>query len=396
MAPYIGPYSEYLADRGYSQLVFWKKTFLVGVFSRWLDQQKIEAGGITVDHEEQFFHCYAKQHLLRGGERIALSEVTCWLRQEGVISLTSIKAAELSEIDKNMLEYTSYLRDERGLAPTTIEVYAGAVRRFLTSIGGQCELELASVRATDITDYIRRLAPKDRTFSAAKDMVTSLRSFFRFAQYRGFIKADLAAAVPSVPGWSMISIPKAMPADCVRKLLDESKTWHTPAGLRNRAILLLLARLGLRAIEVTRLDLDDIDWRQGWLRVHGKGRQERPLPLPYDVGEAIASYLKGGRPQSTSRLVFLRSRAPYDGLKVGGDVGQIVRRAIRRAGIKLDVTGSHQLRHALAVDMLRQGLSLTEIGQMLRHRSPEATRKYAKVDLEGLREVALPWPGELP
>jgi len=194
----------------------------------------------------------------------------------------------------------------------------------------------------------------------------------------------------------MASIPRAMPADGVRRLLAESKTWRTPAGLRNRAILLLLARLGLRAREIVLLELDDIDWSQGWLRVHGKGRQERPLPLPHDVGEAIVAYLKNGRPQSTCRRLFLRSRAPFDGLRSSGDICQIVHRAIDRAGIEVKVTGSHQLRHALAVDMLRQGLSLTEIGQMLRHRSPEATRRYAKIDLDGLRAVALPWPGELP
>ena len=124
--------------------------------------------------------------------------------------------------------------------------------------------------------------------------------------------------------------------------------------------------------------------------------RDRPLPLPHDVGRAIASYLQDGRPELTCRRIFLRSRAPFDGLGSHSDICQIVRRAIARAGIELDVTGSHQLRHALAVDMLRQGLSLTEIGQMLRHRSPDATRRYAKVDLEGLREVALPWPGELP
>ena len=257
-------------------------------------------------------------------------------------------------------------------------------------------MRLASVRATQITDYIRRKAPRDRTFASAKHVVTALRSFFRFARYRDYIQTDLAAAVPSVAGWSMASIPRAMPAECVRRLLDESKTWRTPAGLRDRAILLLLARLGLRAREIASLELGDIDWPEGRLSVHGKGRQERPLPLPHDVGQAIASYLKDGRPKSTCRRVFLRSRAPFDGLGSHSDICQIVRRAIGRAGIEMDVTGAHQLRHALAVDMLRQGLSLTEIGQMLRHRSPEATRRYAKVDLAGLREVALPWPGEAP
>jgi site-specific recombinase XerD len=187
-----------------------------------------------------------------------------------------------------------------------------------------------------------------------------------------------------------------MPADCVRVLLNASKEWRTPAGLRNCAILLLLARLGLRAGEVVRLELNDLDWSEGCLSVHGKGRAERPLPLPHDVGQSIAAYLEHGRPESTCRRVFLRSRAPFDGLRSSTDICQIVRRAIGRAGIELASTGSHQLRHALAVDMLRQGAPLTDIGQVLRHRSPDATRWYAKVDLEALREVALPWPGTMP
>lgn len=252
------------------------------------------------------------------------------------------------------------------------------------------------MRASQIVDYIRRNAPKERTFASAKHIVTALRSFFRFARYRDYIHTDLAAAVPSVAGWSMASIPRAMPADCVRVLLSASKKWRTPAGLRNRAILLLLARLGLRAGEVVRLELSDIDWSEGCLGVHGKGRVERPLPLPHDVGEAIAAYLEDGRPNSACRRVFLRSRAPFDGLRSHSDVCQIVARAIRRAGIEPGSTGAHQLRHALAVDMLRQGASLTDIGQVLRHRSPDATRRYAKVDLEALRELAPPWPGDAP
>ena len=250
------------------------------------------------------------------------------------------------------------------------------------------------MHASQITDYIQRNAPRDRTFASAKHIVTALRSFFRFARYRDYIYTDLAAAVPSVAGWSMASIPRAMPADCVRVLLNASKKWRTPAGLRNRAILLLLARLGLRAGEVARLELGDIDWGEGSLSVHGKGRVERPLPLPHDVGKAIAAYLEHGRPESSCRRVFSRSRAPFYGLSSHSD--RIVARAIGRAGIELGSTGSHQIRHALAVNMLRQGASLTDIGQVLRHRSPDATRQYAKVDLEALREVALRWPGATP
>jgi integrase/recombinase XerD len=396
LAPYFEPYAEYLADERYSQVSYWKKTFLISEFSRWLSREGISVEEISTAHEEAFLRHRAQHRCLIAGSRIALSGVTSWLEEKGIIECRATTSVETSAVDRVLLEYRSYLHEDRGLASTTIETYAGYVRRFLKDISGGAELHLASVHASQIADYIQRNAPQDRTFAAAKDIVTALRSFFRFARYRDYIHTDLAAAVPSVAGWSMASIPRAMPADCVRALLNASKEWRTPAGLRNRAILLLLARLGLRAGEVVRLELGDIDWSDGCLSVHGKGRVQRPLPLPHDVGQAIATYLEHGRAESTCRQVFLRSRAPFDGLRSASDVCQIVARAITRAGIRLGSTGSHQFRHALAVDMLRQGLSLTDIGQVLRHRSPDATRRYAKVDLEALREVALPWPGTLP
>jgi integrase/recombinase XerD len=395
LAPYFEPYAKYLADEGYWQVSYWKKTFLISEFSRWLSREGISVDEIAT-HEEAFLRHRAHHRCPIAGNRIALSGVTSWLQEKGIIECRATTSVETSAVDRVLLEYRSYLGEDRGLAPTTIETYAGYVRRFLKDISGGAELHLASVHASQIADYIRRNAPQDRTFAAGKDIVTALRSFFRFARYRDYIHTDLAATVPSVAGWSMASIPRAMPADCVRALLNASKEWRTPAGLRNRAILLLLARLGLRAGEVVRLELGDIDWSDGCLSVRGKGRAERPLPLPHDVGQAIAAYLEHGRTVSTCRRVFLRSRAPFDGLRSTSDVCQIVARAITRAGIRLGSTGSHQLRHALAVDMLRQGLSLTDIGQILRHRSPDATRRYAKVDLEALREVALPWPGTLP
>jgi integrase/recombinase XerD len=396
LAPYFEPYAEYLANQGYSQVSYWKKTFLINEFSRWLSREGISVDEITTADEEAFLRHRAHHRCLKGGDRIALSNVTGWLQEKGFIECKALASAEMSGVERVSQEYSSYLHEDRGLAPATIKNYAGYIRHFLTDISGEAELRLASVQASQIADYIRRNAPQDRTFASAKHIVTALRSFFSFARYRDYIHTDLAATVPSVAGWSMASIPRAMPANCVRVLLDASKSWRTSAGLRNRAILLLLARLGLRAGEVVRLELGDIDWSEGCLSVHGKGRVERPLPLPHDVGQAIATYLKHGRPESSCRRVFLRSRAPFEGLRSPSDICQIVARAIRRAGIELDSTGSHQLRHALAVDMLRQGASLTDIGQVLRHRSPDATRRYAKVDLEALREVALPWPGAMP
>lgn len=396
LAPYLEPYAEYLAERGYSQVSFWKKTFLINEFSRWLEREGVPVGEITSGHEAAFLHDRAGHRVLKGGDRIALSGVTDWLRRQGIVEGPVAMLADMSDMDRILLEYRGWLREERGLAPATIENYAGYVGRFLRAVSGGSELRLASVRAGQIADYIRWLAPKDRTFAAAKHIVTALRSFFRFARYRDYILIDLAAMVPSVAGWSMTSIPRAMPAEHVRALLAASTTWRTPSGLRNRAILLLLARLGLRAGEVVRLELDDIDWNEGFLRVPGKGRAERPLPLPHDVGEAVAVYLEHGRPESSSRRVFVRSRAPFDGLKSHSDICQIVARAITRAGIKPVSKGAHQLRHALAIDMLRAGATLTDIGQVLRHGSADATRRYAKIDLDALREVALPWPGALP
>ena len=396
LAPYLEPYAEYLAERGYSQVSFWKKTFLINEFSRWLECEGVPVGEITSGHETAFLHDRAGHRVLKGGDRVALSGVTDWLRRQGVAQGTVAMSADMSDMDRILLEYRGWLREDRGLAPATIENYGGYVGCFLTEVSGGSELHLASVRPVQITDYIRLLAPKDRTFAAAKHIVTALRSFFRFARFRDYILIDLAATVPSVAGWSMASIPRAMPTEHVRALLAASKTWRTPSGLRNRAILLLLARLGLRAGEIVRADLDDIDWNEGVLRVPGKGRAERPLPLPHDVGEAIAVYLEQGRPETDCRRVFVRSRAPFDGLKSHSDICQIVARAIARAGIKPVSKGAHQLRHALAIDMLHAGATLTEIGQVLRHGSADATRRYAKVDIDALREVALPWPDALP
>jgi site-specific recombinase XerD len=396
LARYLEPYAEYLAHRGYSQVSYWKKTFLINEFSRWLSREDIPVDEITSKHEEAFLRDRARHRCLKRGDRITLSEVTNWLQEKGIIERRAAISVATSGFDWVLREYSSHLQEDRGLALATVENYVGYVRRFLLNISGEDDLELASVHGGQIADYFRRNAPKERTFASAKHTVTALRSFFRFARYRGYIHNDLTAAVPSVAGWSMASIPRAMPADYVKVLLSASKTWRTPAGLRNRAILLLLTQLGLRAGEVVRLELGDIDWSEGCLCVHGKGRVERPLPLPHDVGEAIAVYLEAGRPESACRQVFLRSRAPFDGLKSNSDICQIVARAIGRAGLETSSKGAHQLRHALAVDMLRQGASLTDIGQVLRHRSPDATRRYAKVDLEALREVALPWPGAMP
>lgn len=211
-------------------------------------------------------------------------------------------------------------------------------------------------------------------------------------RYRGEITLDLAAAVPTVANWSMPSIPRAIEADHVRQLLA-SIDRRTAMGRRDYAIVILLARLGLRSGEVAFLELDDLDWNAAQVSVRGKGPHRTALPLPADVGVAIAAYLRDGRPRSTSRRVFLRDRAPIRGFLSQCAIGSIVRHALQRAGIQAPTMGAHQFRHALATQMLRHGSSLTEIGALLRHRHPQTTTIYAKVDLKTLRTLALPWPG---
>ncbi|MEX3968901.1 tyrosine-type recombinase/integrase [Paraburkholderia sp. EG286B] len=230
--------------------------------------------------------------------------------------------------------------------------------------------------------------------AALKNIANALRSFLRYSQSRGEVSAGLVASVPTVATWaSTPPIPRAISAEHAQRAIDSCDR-QSAVGLRDRAVLLLLARLGLRACEIVRLTLDDIDWDRAQLRVRGKGGRESLLPLAADVGEGIVAYLQRGRPDSPDRHLFLRSVAPIRGLMEGSDaIGTIVRRAILRAKVDAPHRGSHQFRHALAVRMLQLGASLPEIGRVLRHRSVQSTSIYAKVDLNMLRTLAMVWPG---
>jgi site-specific recombinase XerD len=265
------------------------------------------------------------------------------------------------------------------------------VRGFLDQRFGNRTVALAHLSADDVVQFVQRQAPHLH-LKRAKMLTTALRSFLRYGCYRGDIALDLAAAVPTVANWSMASIPRAIPAEQVRRLLA-SIDRHTAIGRRDYAILLLLARLGLRASEVVFLELDDIDWQAGCLNVRSKGGRRHELPLPADVGAALVAYLQQGRPRSSSRRVFLRAKAPIRGFLGPIAVCSIVRHALERTGIDAPTRGAHQFRHALATQMLRHGASLNEIGELLGHRSPQTTKIYIKVDLEALRTLALPWPG---
>jgi site-specific recombinase XerD len=264
------------------------------------------------------------------------------------------------------------------------------VRQLLAHRFGEGPVALDALQPSDVTGFVlctvRTMSP-----SRAKLLVGALRSFFRFLLLRGEIATDLTGAVPSVADWRLSSVPKGIDPKDVRRLL-KSCNRRTPTGRRDYAVLLLLARLGLRAGEVAALTLDDIDWEAGELTIRGKGPRSDCLPLPKDVGEAIVAYLRRGRPACTTRRLFVTARAPIRPFQQTA-VGCIVRRSIARAGVDSPRKGAHVLRHALATEMLRRGASLPEIGELLRHRRLDTTAIYAKVDLRALRALAPAWPG---
>ncbi len=285
-------------------------------------------------------------------------------------------------------EFDQYLLRDRVLAQATTRTYGDYVKKFLKYRFKTGEVDLSLLRTKDVLDFIRKNAGLQGA-RRAKLLITSLRSFFRFAKHRGYITLDLEACVPTVPNWSKTEIPRALSEEKVKSILSQCKR-NTTTGRRDYAILLLLARLGLRASEVAKLRLDDIDWNEGQIAVRGKGQKMCQMPLPPDVGEAIASYLKDRRPECKSRVVFLQRRAPFDrSLNISG----VVSRAIARSGVETSRKGAHQFRHGLAIQMLKRGASLSEIGEVLRHESVDTTTIYAKVDVESLRALTLPWKG---
>jgi site-specific recombinase XerD len=325
------------------------------------------------------------------GDAAALSHLIDFLRREGVIPAEKIAAPRLTPAERCVQAYEQYLREMRALARATIVNYMPFIRDFLNGCFGDGRVTLSRLGAGDVVRFVQRQASRLH-LKRAKLMTTALRSFLRYVRFRGDITLDLVAAVPVVANWSMTAIPRAIAADQVRQLLA-SIDRRTATGRRDYAILLLLARLGLRSGEAAFLELDDIDWNAGQLSVRGKSGQRNELPLPTEVGKAIAAYLRRGRPHSTSRRIFLRAKAPIRGFRGASGVGSIVRHSLQRAGINAPTSGAHQFRHGLASEMLHQGASLGEIGELLGHRHPQTTKIYIKVDLKALRTLALPWPG---
>lgn len=388
---YIGSFAGCLSAQGYALNSIRRQVRLAACFSRWLKQQGVELHRITCDHPRRYLRYRAQQVQPCLGDAAALRHLIDFLRSEGVVPAEKVSVRRLTPTEHCTQAYEQYLREARALAEATILNYVPFIHSFLKGRFGDGPVTLSRLCARDVVRFVQHQAPRLH-MKRAKLMTSALRSFLKYARYRGEVVLDLAAAVPVVANWSMPSIPRAISADQIHQLLT-SIDRRTATGRRDYAILLLLARLGLRSSEVAFLELDDIDWNTGTLSVRGKSGLRNAFPLPLEVGKAIAAYLRDGRPLSTSRRVFLRAKAPIDGFRGASGVGSLVRHSLKRAGVNAPTYGAHQFRHGLATEMLRQGASLGEIGDVLGHRHPQTTKIYTQVDLEALRTLALPWPG---
>ena len=312
------------------------------------------------------------------------------LRESGVVA-DSVRLDDDSKCRRIESSFAEYLAQERGLKQVTIDNYLSIAGRFLSDQFGTGPIVLNGLHPNDIVRFILR---NTETISAkrAQLIVCSLRSFFRFLYQRGETANDLSPSALTVANWRLSELPKFLEPEQVECLL-QSCNQDTLIGQRDYVILLLLARLGLRAGDVVHMTLDDIDWEVGELIVRGKSHRQERLPLPQDVGEALVRHLSHGRPRCSSRRVFIRIKAPHKGFSSSVAICNIVRRALVRAKLKPAFKGSHLLRHSLATQMLRGGASLAEIGEILRHQRLNTTQIYAKVDLAALRALAQPWPG---
>ena len=378
-----------LERQGYAAQPASELAQLMAHVSRWLDGQGLMPEELTEEVADRFLADrrgkYRKFRTRRG-----LAPVLTYLRRIGVVpSAEPVVQDTSADVALLVEEYRRFLVNERGLAEVSVLRYLPAVRGFLAGLPGPVEAELGRLSAAEVSRFVLDQAGL-RSVPDAKNMVTALRSLLRFLFVTGRIDRELAAAVPTVANRKLATLPGRLRAGEAGLLLSGCDR-DTEAGRRDFAILTLLARLGLRACEAAGMHLGDIDWRAGELTVHGKGGLDDRLPLPADVGEALVDYLLPGRPAGTATTsVFLTVCAPRRGITADGIRG-VVARACQRVGIPR--AGAHRLRHTVASDLLGAGAGLTEIGQVLRHRSQLSTAAYAKIDRSRLGELARPWPG---
>lgn len=387
LAPYTTGFRQELVRQGYTAHSASNQLQLMAHASRWLASSGLGVEALSPSRVEEFLaHRRAEGYTLWLSAK-AMVPMLDYLRGLGAVP-TPAPAVPATEAEQLEGCYRTYLVEERGLAAGTIAGYLHVARLFFSARAAGGGLRLERLTAAEVTEFVLAECAT-RSVGSAKFVVCGLRSLVRYLYVAGHIDVELDAAVPTVASWRLAGVPVTFGRAEVARLLASCDR-RTTFGRRDYAVLILLARLGLRAGEVATLDLGDIDWHAGELVVRGKGRRQERLPLPVDVGEAVAGWMRRGRPRCNCTEVITRVRAPHRGLSTAG-VSAIVSAACRRAG--LHEVNAHRLRHTAATEMLRAGAALSEVGQVLRHASVLTTAIYAKVDRDRLRTLALPWPG---
>jgi site-specific recombinase XerD len=387
LGPFVEGYRSRLQALGYPPSSSRNKLKELGQLGRWMAARDMGAAQLTSTAVEEFLAAQRAAGCARVPGARSFTPLLRYLRDEGVIAVEEPTPA--TALEELIGRYRRWLVADRGLAEATVLRYEKLARRFLAQRAGSGEpVAVAELSGTAVTAFLLGECARV-SVGSAKGRVAELRALFRFLYLHGMTPRNLAEAVPPVAGWRDTSVPRGMAAGDMDRLVascDRSR----PGGARDFAILMLLARLGLRSAEVAFLELEDLDWRAGEVVVRGKARRQDRLPLLPDVGDAIAGYLTAVPERAGTRRVFLTVRAPRQPIRPDL-VGDVVERACRRAG--LAPGGAHRLRHGLATEMLRRGVTLTGISQVLRHSDLATTAIYAKVDAARLREVARPWPG---
>ena len=391
VCPYLDAFTEWLKERGYRRISVRRHVREVVHFATWAKRTGIPVEGFNRDALDRLQTHLAKRELLRyrnGGHQHLYQSAAVFIsffEATGIVCRSRSRTTTPSPTEMLWQEFTDWMRAQRGTMNSTLANYRLPVTALLQDLG----TDTGVFTAERLRQFLQQQV-KQSSQAQSKNLVTALRMFLRFLIARGDCQTGLDYAIPTVAGWRLAALPKYLPAHDVERLIHSCDP-ASMLGARDRAILLLIARLGLRAGDVSALRFRDLRWSEAALIVSGKNRCETRLPLPQDVGDAVLHYLRHARPPVSSEHVFITTSAPRVPIS-RQTVGRVVRRALRRTGISAATQGAHLLRHSAATSLLRDGASLQAIGALLRHASIETTTGYAKVDVGLLSQIAMPWP----
>lgn len=393
LAETIASFEAELTKLGYTRLTRLGYTDSARHFAAWLNVE-----GINVAAVDQHVVCRFAEHDCHCGgarrhDRLSRRYVNRVRRFVGFLAgqeiVSTAPTSPATALPEGVIAFQDFLRCHRGLSDRTIDRYGRMVVRLLPALGGESRAYNAG--------HLRRVILEEACSSSpryVKTMTTALRAYLRFLAAQSLCHPELDRAIPTIAEWHLSALPRYLPSEEVERLIAACDVTK-PGGLRDRAIVLLLARLGLRAGDVVDLRFEDIAWNEGTLRVCGKNRQEVRLPLPQDAGDALLAYIERGRPRVAEERIFLRAHAPYRPFRSSSCISVVVQRALERAGVAKPVRGgAGLLRHSAATTMLRSGATLETVSAVLRHRSINTTAHYAKVDVLSLTAIAQPWPGD--